>query len=232
MLKRRRTKRSFRSKLRPSREEQLGSDQESLNKAIRETVSGLSDDDLSEMLSAPAPQYTAFARQVAEEELANRKQARSTHNSIASDPKMVPRSLREQSNREQRAGCYIDVWSDNNFEGEHLRIDGPVEHQTLDLKKVDWCNSISSLRVGPTAFVLVYSEQDFSGAMKSFGPGDAVPDLKQLNFNDEIDSIRLVNSMKVFDGVHVEDASSSSGDPSQRKVNRDLKPKKRGRRNH
>jgi len=210
----------------------LASDRESLNKAIRETISGLSDDDLSEMLSAPAPQYTAFARQVAEEELAKRKQARSMHNSIASDPKMDPRALREQSNREPRAGCYIEVWSENNFEGEHLRIDGPVEHQTLDFNKFNWCNSINSLRVGPTAFVLVYAEQDFSGAMKSFGPGEAVPDLKQFNFNDEIDSIRLVNSMKVFDGVHVEDASSSSGDASQGKVTKDLRPKKRGRRNH
>lgn len=67
-------------------EKRLGSDQESLNKAIRETVSGLSDDDLSEILKAPKPQYTAFARQVAEEEIARRKTKPATYVIVVTRP--------------------------------------------------------------------------------------------------------------------------------------------------
>ena len=186
----------------------MGSDQESLNKRIRETISGLSDEDLSEMLNASAPQYTAFARQIAKEEITERRQgSRTPRKGSLPDPSALE-ELREQSDRDKRTGCYIEVWSEKNFEGEHLRIEGPVEHQALDFARLNWCNTISSLRVGPTAFLLVYAEQDFNGAMLSFGPGQALADLDELKFNDEIDSIRLVNSMKVFDGVR-EDTSSS-----------------------
>lgn len=208
----------------------MGSDRESLNKRIRETVSGLSDDDLSEMMRAPSPEYTEFARQVAADELGKRRQARTTNYDFASDPDIDPGALREQSNKERGPGCYIEVWSEKNFEGEHLRIEGPVEHQTLDFARLNWCNTISSLRAGPTAFVLVYAEEGFSGAMLSFGPGQDVADLDELKFGDEIDSIRLANSMKVFDGVREDTGSSVLVSASEEKRKKEQKHhKKRAR---
>lgn len=209
----------------------MGSDRESLNKRIRETVSELSEDALYEMLRASTQRYTAFARQVAEEELSRRKQ-RTPNNQFVAGPSVEPESLREKTDNDKRSGCFIELWSERNFEGEHLHIDGPVEHQTLDFKKLNWSKSISSLRVGPTAFVLVYAEQDFNGPMMSFGPGEDVPDLDQLNFNDQIDSIRLVNAMRVFDGARGADASVLSSAQSRQKSTKALKQKKRSRRNH
>jgi len=207
----------------------LGSDRESLNRRIRETVSELSDDALHEMLETSTKQYTVFAREVAEEELSRRRQ-RTANNRFVAGPDVEPESVREKT-KAKRSGCFIEVWSDRNFEGEHLRIEGPVEHQTLDFTKLNWSNSISSLRVGPTAFVLVYAEQDFSGPMMSFGPGQDVPDLDQLNFSDQIDSIRLVNSLRVFDGARAADASVSNNASPRQGSNKDSKRKKKGRRN-
>jgi len=69
----------------------------------------------------------------------------------------------------------------------------------LIFAELDFGDSISSLRVGPAAFVLAYAEAGFRGAMVSFGPGDEIPDLDQLSFDDVIDSLRLINSLKIFD---------------------------------
>jgi len=98
-----------------------------------------------------------------------------------------------------RSSCYIEVWTEKNFEGEHLQIEGPVELSRLTFAELDICDSISSLRVGSAAFVMAFTEPEFKGAMVSFGPGDEIPDLAQLSFDDTIDSLRLVNSLKIFD---------------------------------
>lgn len=47
--------------------------------------------------------------------------------------------------------------------------------------------------------------------MMSFGPGQEVSNLEELNFNDEIDSIMLVNSIKVFDGLRDENSGRPAG---------------------
>lgn len=82
-----------------------------------------------------------------------------------------PVTLREVPRRESHADCYIEVWRDKNFEGEHLRIEGPVEYAMLEFASLKWGDCISSIRVGPSAFVLVYADREFKGTMMSFGPG-------------------------------------------------------------
>jgi len=42
--------------------------------------------------------------------------------------------------------------------------------------------------------------------MLTFGPNQEVVDFDQLNFNDEIDSISVANSFKIFDGFRSEAA--------------------------
>jgi len=54
-------------------ESALGSKQESLNKRIRETITSLSDEQLSDMRRASDKNYTPFARKVVEEELTRRR---------------------------------------------------------------------------------------------------------------------------------------------------------------
>jgi hypothetical protein len=128
-----------------------------------------------------------------------------------------PGAFRKEPSEYKRAGCYIELWSGKEFEGECLTIEGPVECQALESEVLEWGDSISSLRLGPTAFVLVYAEKDFKGAMMSFGPGQEVADLEALSFDDEIDSLRLVDSMKVFEGLRAQDEKKSVGEGSPEK---------------
>ena len=163
-----------------------------------------------------APSYTPFARRAAREEVSRRK----TNAAQNASPESVmpdPGAFRKETAEDKRAGCYIEFWSDKKFEGECLRIEGPVECQALKSAVMEWGDSVGSLRVGPSAFVLVYAEKDFKGDMMSFGPGQEVADLEALSFDDEIDSIRLVNSMKIFDGLRVEGAKEPAGEPPPEK---------------
>lgn len=194
----------------------MGSNQEAVNRRIRETISVLSGEDLREMLNASARNYTPFARQVAEEELSRRRRSDESQKNISSVP-----------DADKRAACCVEIWSDKNFDGEYLRVEGPVEYPALHFTALDWGNSVSSLRVGPSAFLLVYADEDFKGAMMSFGPGQEVADLEEMRFNDEIDSIRLVNSLKVFDELRRDDSKIEPQGPLPKKE----PPKRRRRRN-
>ena len=134
-----------------------------------------------------------------------------------------PASIREEPARTKNAGCYIEVWSDKNFEGEYLRIEGPGEYHALEFAGLEWGDSISSLRVGPSSFVLVYADREFKGTMMSFGPGQEVSNLEELDFNDDIDSIRLVNSIKIFDEFRSEDVCEPAGVPEKKRNKRKIR---------
>lgn len=97
--------------------------------------------------------------------------------------------------------CYIDVWRDADFGGERRRIYGPGEYPTLDSEGGGWGDDIGSLRVGPRAFVMAYHGRDFKDEMVAFGPNDEVADLRVLKSDDEIDSVRVIDSLKIFDEV-------------------------------
>jgi hypothetical protein len=97
--------------------------------------------------------------------------------------------------------CYVDIWRDANFAGEHLRVYGPAEYPQLLFGHVNWGDEIGSLRVGPHAFVMAYRDPDFKDKMLTFGPNDEVSDLRRLKFDDEIDSVKVIDSMKIFDNL-------------------------------
>jgi len=101
--------------------------------------------------------------------------------------------------------CYIEVWRDKNFEGEGLRIYGPAEFRNLRFKNTHWGDRISSLRVGPHAFVLAFRDKDFKNKMVAFGPNQSIPDLNHLKFNNQIDSIQVINSLKILDQLYTDD---------------------------
>jgi hypothetical protein len=101
--------------------------------------------------------------------------------------------------REPSSDCYIEVWRDVNFRGEMIRIGGPAEYPNLRFLQGDWEDDIGSLRVGPNAFVMAYRGQDFTDDCITFGPNDEIADLRELRFNDGIDSIKVVDSIKIFD---------------------------------
>jgi hypothetical protein len=58
----------------------------------------------------------------------------------------------------------------------------------------DWGDQIDSIIVGPGAWVWVYEDEDFGDDMLPLVPRQAVHRLDELNFGDEIDSIRIFNS--------------------------------------
>ncbi|MFL6255354.1 MAG: hypothetical protein ACJ74T_10035 [Pyrinomonadaceae bacterium] len=99
----------------------------------------------------------------------------------------------------QKSGdCYIDVWRDAHFRGETLRIYGPAELSTLDFERGNWGDDIGSLRVGPNAFVMAYQRRDFQDKLITFGPNDEVADLCEFRFNDLIESLKVIDSLKIF----------------------------------
>ena len=99
----------------------------------------------------------------------------------------------------QKSGdCYIDVWRDADFRGESRRLYGPAEYRSLEFAEGNWCDDIGSLRVGPNAFVMAYHRRDFQDELITFGPNDEVADLSQFRFDDEIESMKVIDSLKIF----------------------------------
>ena len=125
-----------------------------------------------------------------------------------------------------KGGCYIDVWVKANFEGESVRIQGPAEYPSLIFAQGDWGDRISSLRVGPNAFVIAYRDPNFGDRQVTFGPDDEVADLGDLKFDDDIDSMRLIDSMKIFDRVEYNEGRTGA---SYAEAERDERKKLRGR---
>ena len=102
---------------------------------------------------------------------------------------------------EKAVDCYIDVWRGANFEGETLRLQGPAEFPNLNFNQGQWGDHIGSLRVGPNAFVMAYRGRDFSEELQTFGPNDEIADLAEFKFDDDIESIRVIDSLKIFERV-------------------------------
>ena len=126
----------------------------------------------------------------------------------------------------EKSGCYIDVWMKANFEGESVRIQGPAEYPALGFAQGDWGDKISSLRVGPNAFVIAYCDPNFCDRQITFGPDDEVADLRGLKFDDDIDSIRVIDSLKIFDRVEYNEGRATAADSHDERENR---KKRKGR---
>ena len=130
---------------------------------------------------------------------------------------------------EKTSGCYIDVWRDANFEGEAIRIEGPAEYPNLEFSDGDWGDHIGSLRVGPYAFVLAYRDKGFADQMIAFGPSQEVADLSELHFDDDLDSIKVIDSLKILDYRSQEDAPEPSAD-AEKQTEGKIKKRQKGRR--
>lgn len=112
--------------------------------------------------------------------------------------------------------CWLDIYDKTNFEGAHVRIEGPAELLSLGkLAGEDWSNRIDSLKVGSKAQVIAYrlehfqeapSEQPYHGdAIRnwggdpkgysdqdiSFGPGQMEHHLGELNYHQNINSLKI-----------------------------------------
>ena len=65
--------------------------------------------------------------------------------------------------------------------------------------------------------MLVYSEREFKGKMLTLGPNQEVSNLDELKFENEVDSIQLVNSLRIFEEFRSEPANKTRDTQEQRK---------------
>ncbi|HWS53661.1 MAG TPA: hypothetical protein VN228_06025 [Pyrinomonadaceae bacterium] len=123
--------------------------------------------------------------------------------------------------------CYVDIWRDANFGGECLRLHGPAEFPRLLFEQGDWGDQIGSLRVGPRAFVLAYRDRDFKDKKVTFGPNDEVADLSGLKFDDDIDSVQVIDSLKIFDRLlgRQDPPAAAEAPPKRRRVKKKTEPR-------
>jgi Beta/Gamma crystallin len=126
----------------------------------------------------------------------------------------------------EKGGCYIEVWKGANFEGESVRIEGPAEFPSLRFAQGDWGDSIGSLRVGPNAFVIAYREENFGDRQVTFGPEDEAADLGGLKFDDDIESMRVIDSLRIFDHVGYNEGLAGAADDAP---GQDKQKKRKGR---
>lgn len=115
------------------------------------------------------------------------------------------------------ADCWVDIYDKSDFQGAHVRIQGPAELPKLsNLDGADWGGRIESLAVGNQAEVFAYRNPEFrddtaeqpayhgeaikawgerpetySGEQISFGPGKREHHLGELNFHRNINSLKV-----------------------------------------
>jgi len=112
--------------------------------------------------------------------------------------------------------CWLEVYEKTNFEGAHVRIDGPAELASLrSLNGENWSGRIESLIVGPKAQILAFRNESFKEekiaqpyhgeAIKAwgekpemhseqeitFGAGKKEHHLGELNFHQNINSLKI-----------------------------------------
>ena len=102
--------------------------------------------------------------------------------------------------------CYIDIWRDKDFRGGTIRIYGPAQYPALEFAGQGWGDDIGSLRVGPNAFVMAYHRRDFQDEPVTFGPNEEVADLGQFKFDDDIESMKVIDSLKIFNHLEYNSA--------------------------
>jgi len=180
----------------------VSSERDKLNERIRQTIRNLRDEDLIHVAQSKSGEYTQFALKVAKSEVQRRGGEDELWERLKQQPRQdefINAALLRPPTARPSTGCYIEAWRYKNFEGECLTIEGPGGIGDLCSNHMSWCGSIKSLRVGPHAFVLAYADKEYKGKMISLGPGEELADLGNIKFDDEIDSIRIVDSIKVFD---------------------------------
>lgn len=88
--------------------------------------------------------------------------------------------------------CYVEVFEDENYSDASAKIMGPASLANLhSVSGKDWGDQIDSLRVGAKTRVEAWEDEDFADDRIVFEPNQNVSKLDELNFGDEIDSIRI-----------------------------------------
>lgn len=113
--------------------------------------------------------------------------------------------------------CWADFYENSQYEGQHLRLQGPAELASLKaVNGQNWDLRIDSIKVGPKATVTVYEHPNFKltltemakfpELMKAlgvteqdikedseliFGPNTTIHSLADYNFHDKVRSLKV-----------------------------------------
>ena len=89
-------------------------------------------------------------------------------------------------------GCYLQVWDGAQYLGVSDFINGPRDYPSLRSlpNKRSWRNRIASVRVGPTAEAMAFTNENFQGAAVPLLPGTSHPVLPE-NAVARIESLRV-----------------------------------------
>ena len=92
--------------------------------------------------------------------------------------------------------CYIHIYENDGLDngGAHLIVVGPMSSTTMELlpdcgSKTDWNDSIASISVGPGAWAVVYSGDNYTGRSLFLGPNCKIKNLEQFGMLDDIGSM-------------------------------------------
>ena len=88
-------------------------------------------------------------------------------------------------------GCWIDFFDSNRFSGNRMRLRGPAEFAGLRVREENFGHTISSISVGPCAYVQCYKAHDFRDTIFWLLPNQSIESLADLDCPDNIDAIRL-----------------------------------------
>ena len=112
--------------------------------------------------------------------------ARGVDNDVVRPPESGFRGMPNPS------GCYMQVWEFADFTGTSDYINGPREYGSLRQMPNNrtWQNRIVSVRIGPTAAVTVFTEEDYRGQVLHLPPDSSHPQLPE-GVSGQIESLRV-----------------------------------------
>ena len=95
--------------------------------------------------------------------------------------------------------CWVHVFDDKNYDvtDDNHMICGPGKWANLrnlsGAVKPIWGDEIESLKVGPKATVIVWTDENYAGMTQTYSPGSAIPSLKATTpgLSDNISSIEI-----------------------------------------
>lgn len=86
-------------------------------------------------------------------------------------------------------GCWVTLYSEENFRGDAVTIAGPRELPELDFP--EWNGRVRSLEVGPNAGAVLFGGKNFQDQDFIFIGGYREPNLEHLPEWDRLESLKV-----------------------------------------
>ena len=93
----------------------------------------------------------------------------------------------------QAKGCWVEMYSKDNFQGDALTLVGPLDMATMRGPfGFDWENEVESIKTGPKATITIYDNENFVERSEWVGPSKEIE-----NLDDRMELFDSFRSMKV-----------------------------------